>query len=99
MINQTAYIYRILICSMALTALASPAVAESVDSSREGNAFTWALLPGFERPSIQYWRLGIADSHHRADPRFLLKPVYEHTDGRVGVAEPVLVDNLLRYRF
>ena len=99
MVNQTAYICRVLVFSLVLTAFASPVVAESVNSSREGNAFTWALLPGFERPSAQYWGMGIAGSRNRADPRFLMKPVYEHADGRGSVTEPVLVDNLLRYRF
>ena len=99
MVNQTAYICRVLVFSLVLTAFASPVVAESVNSSHEGNAFTWALLPGFERPSAQYWGMGIAGSRHRADPRFLMKPVYEHADGRDSVTEPVLVDNLLRYRF
>jgi hypothetical protein len=99
MVNQTAYIFQVLVYSLVLTAFASPVVAESANSSREGNAFTWALLPGFERPSAQYWGMSIAGSRHRADPRFLMKPVHEHADGRDSVTEPVLVDNLLRYRF
>ena len=99
MVNQTAYIYRVLVFSLAFIAFAPPAVAESTNTSRDANAFTQALMPGFVHPSRQFLVPGFAEYSRRPEPRFSLKPVDEEAVGRSFLSEPVIVDNLLRFHF
>jgi hypothetical protein len=99
MTKQPAYFYRMLVLSLMFTVSSVLEADDRLTAPQVGNAFTHALLPGFARPSLQNWASGLAGSSSRIDPRFLLKPVDEHAGGIGVTAEPVVVDNLLRYRF
>jgi hypothetical protein len=99
MIKQPVYIYGMLMISMSFTAFSTSAAGVTVTSPQSGNVFTRALLPGFTRSSLQSRMSAIAESSRRSDPRFSLKPVAEHAGGSDAIAEPVVVDNLLRFRF
>lgn len=99
MIQKAVFIpHALLILNLFTTAPASATDIHTA-SPQSGKALTGALLPGLSRPTLQGQMSAFAESDRRPDARFLLHAVYQEPAAKDALAEPPMVDNLLRFRF